>query len=271
VSAPPILAIDAGNSGLKLALVAGGVVQARARVPTEPGPSSGALAEAVGALTAPGDAPTPELAAIVSVVPAWTPLVREAASRAGLELVVADERTIPLPVDLPHPGHVGADRLLAAWGAARAGSPVIVVDLGTATTVDVVGPAGGFLGGAILPGLTLGIRALARGTAQLPEVPVALPELAIGRDTVEAIRSGVVLGHLGAVRELVARMRDELGTAGTAAPVVATGTITAEPWARAALVSPGPGATRAIADRVEPDLVLLALAELARRNARVVA
>src|SRR5262249_59123408 len=92
--------------------------------------------------------------------------------------------------------------------------PVIVVDLGTATTVDVVGADGAFLGGAILPGIELGARALASGTAQLPAIDVAGLPLAIGRDTPSAIASGLVFGHLGAVRELVARMRaDTLGNA----------------------------------------------------------
>jgi type III pantothenate kinase len=85
-----------------------------------------------------------------------------------------------------------------------------VVDLGTAITVDCVSSDGVFLGGAILPGMRMQARALHEGTAKLPEVELAEPEGVFGADTVEAIRSGIVVGVRGAVRTLVEAYASEL-------------------------------------------------------------
>lgn len=118
---------------------------------------------------------------------------------------------LPLEVAVEFPDKVGIDRLLNAVAAnllRQPGEPVIVVSAGTATTVDLVSAAGAFLGGCILPGIRLGALALHHYTALLPllddEAP-GEPRLP-GRNTVEAMRNGLVWGQLGAVRELVARL-----------------------------------------------------------------
>ena len=127
---------------------------------------------------------------------------------------------------------------------------MIVVDIGTATTIDVVDDEGAFAGGAIMPGPQLAIRSLATDTALLPRVAARVPERVIGRDTVEAIQSGVVLGQVAAIEGLLARMTDELG--GDVPPTV---------------VLTGGGATdlgpiRGV-DLVEPDLLLRGLGRFA--------
>lgn len=262
------VAIDAGNGMLKLASVVDGRVGHVARIPTRPAPDPLALAERIAELGFEG--PPGDGIAVVSVVPAMTELLREAARVIGARLLIADATTVPLEVRLAHPSRVGTDRLLAAWGAQlHHGAPLIVVDLGTATTVDAVAADGAFLGGAILPGMELGLAALARGTAQLPEVKLAPPARAIGEDTVAALRSGVVLGHLGAIRELVTRIAAELAPDGPRPTVVVTGGLTLAGWARDALLLPaGPGLP-AIADAVDPDLLLRSLGTLAGRHAGV--
>ncbi len=160
--------------------------------------------------------------ALVSVVPAWTARVRELAATHGRELLEADPATIPMGVRLARPDRVGADRLLGAWTARElVGAPVVVVDVGTATTLDVVDGSGDFVGGAILPGPALALRSLGGGTALLPEVPLAAPVRIIGRDTAEAIQAGVVGGQVAAIEGLLARITDELG--GTRPRVVLTG------------------------------------------------
>lgn len=116
-------------------------------------------------------------------------------------------------VDRPH--HVGVDRLanaLAARHLCRTGQGAIVVDAGTALTVDLVDEAGTFAGGAILAGPRLAARALQHGTATLPEAPLPTPPApaAVGKSTVGAIQAGLVWGAVGAVRELVGRMTAEL-------------------------------------------------------------
>lgn len=260
--------IDAGNSSLKLASVSDGRVGPIVRLPARPVPEAMLVAEHIAELAFSG--PPGGGVGLVSVVPALEAVVREAADVVGAALLVADAARIPMAVRLEHPARVGADRLLAAWGAqAGHGTPLVVVDLGTATTVDAVAADGAFLGGAILPGLELGRAALAGGTAQLPDIPLTAPTGAIGRDTVAAMRSGVVLGHLGAIRELVTRIAAELTSGGARPTVVATGGVTAAPWAREALLRPAGPTLPAIADVVDPELLLRSLGLLAARHLAV--
>jgi len=256
------IAVDAGNGSLKLASVVGGRVGPVERIPLDAAPDALALAERIAALafTGPADAGI----ALVSVVPRMTGLVREAARVIGAPLLVADAATIPLPIRVGHPSRVGADRLLGAWGAGlHHGTPIIVVDLGTATTVDAVDASGVFAGGAILPGMDLGLASLARGTAQLPEVRLSAPRAAIGQDTGEAILSGVVLGHLGAIREVVTRIAAELSPGGPRPTVIATGGVTQAAWARDALLLPAADELPPIVDAVDPELLLRSLGLLA--------
>jgi len=129
---------------------------------------------------------------------------------------------LPLTVSLPRPDMVGIDRLLAAVAANRLrdpGRPAITVDLGTAVTVDLVSAEGAFLGGAILPGIGLSLRALHEFTDLLPLVEMAEladPPPALGRSTVEALHSGIYWGAVGGVRQLIGL----LSTPGSAEPHV---------------------------------------------------
>lgn len=132
-------------------------------------------------------------------------------------IVLDDRRQIPIRVIVTAPDRVGLDRLLhsvAAIARKPADSPAIVVDTGTATTVDWITPAGEFAGGAILPGFKLSARALHEYTALLPLVNMLGAELepptALGRETTAAIKSGIYWGQLGAVKEVAARLTAEL-------------------------------------------------------------
>jgi type III pantothenate kinase len=123
---------------------------------------------------------------------------------------------LPLAIHVDQPQCVGTDRLLAAVAANRLRAPTrpaIVVDAGTAITVDLVSAAGAFEGGVILPGFRLAARALSEGTDLLPEVdyePASKPPPVVGKSTMAAIRSGLFWGQVGAVGELVRRMSDQL-------------------------------------------------------------
>lgn len=123
--------------------------------------------------------------------------------------------------DYPSPHEIGSDRVADAI-AARAlyGEPVVVVDFGTATNIEVVDARGRFVGGVIAPGIMTGANALFAGAAQVAATGVALPGNVIGKSTAEAVQSGVVFGEVGRVDGLLARIFDELGGA---CPVVATG------------------------------------------------
>jgi type III pantothenate kinase len=164
---------------------------------------------------------------------------------------------VPIPIRVDRPGDVGADRLVNALAASRLfGTPAVVVDLGTATTFDCVASDGAFVGGAIAPGMELGLEALATRTAKLPRVELRTPDRAIGRDTISAIQSGAVLGYQDMVAGLLARIRRELADAGDVSPadvhVVLTGGLSRMPWA----------ATLEGVDAIDPDLTLKGLAIL---------
>ena len=125
---------------------------------------------------------------------------------------------LPLEIHVEHPQHVGADRLLAAVAVNHlraANRPAIVVDAGTAITVDLVSADGAFEGGVILPGFRLTAQSLAEGTDLLPHVdhdPAADPPPVVGKSTAAAIRSGLFWGQVGAVRELTQRIAGELAS-----------------------------------------------------------
>lgn len=143
----------------------------------------------------------------------------------------------------PHPRQIGADRLANAVGAAAYyGCPCVVVDFGTAVTFDVIGPQCTYLGGVIAPGLASMGDYLERNTALLPAIDPQEPAHAIGTSTVEAMQSGAVYGYRGLVKEILARLEEELGTRPA---VVATG-------GDAALIARGVERI----DHVDPDITL---------------
>ena len=136
------------------------------------------------------------------------------------------------------------------------GTPAVVVDFGTATTLDCVAADGAYVGGAIAPGLELGLEALAARTAKLPRIELRAPDRAIGRDTVSAMQSGTIFGYQALAAGLLARVRRELADANDVAPAdvraILTGGLSAAPWARA---------LEGI-DAIDPDLTLKGLAIL---------
>ena len=169
-------------------------------------------------------------------------------------MVVGDPGVrLPLRVLIERPSEVGADRLVNAVAAHTTyGGPLIVVDFGTATTLDVVDADGNYAGGVIAPGINLSMRALHMAAAQLPNVAVERPASVIGKSTVGAMQSGVFWGYVALVEGLVARVRAEFG-----APmkVIATGGLA--PVFRA-------GAD--LFDHEDPDLTIRGLVEIHRYN-----
>jgi type III pantothenate kinase len=171
--------------------------------------------------------------AACSTVPALLPVLRQLLDRLAVPvtLIGPGVRTgVPLHVD--NPREVGADRVVTALAAHElhgkrpdgSGRPVVVVDFGTSTNVDAIGPDGQFLGGALAPGVEVSLEALANRAAQLRSVELTVPTQAIGKNTVAALQSGLVLGFAGLVDGLVDRIAAELVAQFGAAPVVvATG------------------------------------------------
>jgi type III pantothenate kinase len=257
-----LLAVDIGNSNITLGLVRDGrlVGTRRATTPRHATPDEmevllGSLLELDGRRLAFVDR-----VVLASVVPQVGLALAAAVAREGLPLLEVSAENVPIPVRVDQPAEVGADRLANALAAGRLyGAPALVLDFGTATTVDVVAADGAFVGGAIAPGLELGLEALAVHTARLPRVEALRPAHAIGRDTVSAIQSGAVFGYLGLARELLERIRAELREElpGAVVRVVLTGGLSQMPW-----LAELPGV-----DAIDPDLTLKGLAILAAEAA----
>lgn len=129
------------------------------------------------------------------------------------EVIVANVDTVKIPVDLLYPCEVGADRLVNALGGwKKYKQPLIIVDFGTAITFDCVSGKGVYLGGAIAPGIRLSMEALFKGTAKLPKIDLSQPiEKVLGRDTVSALKSGLIIGFTGLTDHLVEKLSEEMG------------------------------------------------------------
>jgi type III pantothenate kinase len=161
--------------------------------------------------------------ALSSVVPTVkAAMVQVAEEMIGGPLVVIGPGVkTGMPINIDNPREVGADRVVNSVAAAhRYGTPVVAVDFGTSTNIDAVDATGAYVGGAIAPGLEVSLNALISATAALRRVDLTPPRAAIGRNTVEAIQSGLLYGHAGLVDGLVDRIVAELGAG---VPVVATG------------------------------------------------
>lgn len=254
-----LLAIDIGNTNITVGSFRNGSLVAIRRTATDPNATADELELRLSDLLRLDDAVFADVSAIAlaSVVPSLTDVVGVVAERLERPLLVASAGTVPLPIRVDRPSEVGADRLVNALAASRLlGVPAIVIDCGTATTFDCLAPDGAYVGGAITPGLVLGLEALAARTAKLPRVELRAPDRAIGRDTIGAIQSGTILGYRALVTGLLARLRRELADAGDVAPesihAILTGGLSSAPWA----------ASLEGIDVVDPDLTLKGLAIL---------
>ncbi len=188
-------------------------------------------------------------AVIASVVPEVNfNLVLLCRKYCKTEPLVVGDKSVELGTRalVDRPEEVGADRLVNTVAAHdRYTGPLIVVDFGTATTLDVVDEDGNYIGGVIAPGINLSVAALHMAAAKLPSIHIRRTQRVIGKDTVSCMQSGVFWGYIGLVEGLVERIKTEFG-----APMrtIATG----------GLAPLFEGATEAI-DKVDPDLTLWGL------------
>ena len=162
-------------------------------------------------------------AILASVVPPLDAALTEGIDRyLGVScLKVSSALDLGISIGYGAPQEVGADRLVdAVAGVARYGSPLVIVDFGTAITLNVIDAGPVYLGGAIAPGLMTSMEALFGRTAKLPKVGLEAPSSVIGRTTIESIQAGILYGNAGLVDSLVRRIWKELGRA---TPVISTG------------------------------------------------
>jgi len=215
-----ILLLDIGNTNTHLGLANARRVVKQAEIPTAAwldGTAARLAARFVGRARLKG-------AALCSVVPSATPVVRQVVRRLWpvqcLELTPETLRGVG--IDYPRPRTIGPDRLANAVAAReRFGAPVVVVDFGTAVTFDVVNGAGNYVGGIIAPGLAAMTDYLHEKTALLPRIRIREIKSPIGKSTEQAMLVGAVHGYGGLVRELIGELKRELKA--RRLPVVATG------------------------------------------------
>jgi type III pantothenate kinase len=193
--------------------------------------------------------------ALCSVVPPLTLIYEEMFQRhfnVSLLVVAAGIKT-GVRICMDNPREVGADRIVDAAAAHHLyGGPVIIVDLGTATTFDTLSKKGEYIGGVIAPGILTAAEAMFQQAAMLPHVELARPNRVIGTNTIDAMKSGIVFGYVALVEGMVARIQREMGTK---ARVIATGGY-AELIAREAN----------IIDEVNPHLTLIGLRLIYKMN-----
>jgi type III pantothenate kinase len=215
-----ILLFDIGNTHTHVGLADGRRVLKKINVPTRDwraGNAGTCLINFVGVKKITG-------AALCSVVPRATPLVRKTVSTVWkLDTLELNAKTIRgVGVDYPKPGSIGPDRLANAVAAKfYFDAPVIVVDFGTAVTFDVVDANGNYIGGIIAPGLAAMTDYLHEKTALLPKIKIREVRSAIGKSTEHAMLVGAVHGYRGLVRGLLAALKREMRA--KKLPVVATG------------------------------------------------
>ena len=254
-----LLAIDIGNSNIVLGLHGGAGWINQWRIHTDHNKMPDEYAVLLRDILREEGIPRESIGVTVisSVVPQLTERWREVSrSLTGMEpLIVGPGVKTGIKIRTDNPSEVGTDLVCNAVAAyERIQGNCIVVDFGTALTFTAVAAPGELLGVAIAPGIQAAAAALSASTAQLPQVWLQPPDHAIGRNTTQSIRAGVVYGYTGLVEGLIRRMRDEMG--GEAA-VIATG-------GRATVIAP---LTMSFT-LVEPWLVLEGLRLIAGRNKR---
>ena len=220
-----ILALDIGNTHIVLGCMEGRRIRYLCRMATNRLTTGAEYAVTISRLLEFGHiAPDAFDGAIISsVVPQVTRSLSEAVKMlTGVEpMVVGPGIRSDLTVRLDDPATLASDLLVAAVGALdQFRPPLLLIDMGTATTVTVVDENGAFRGGAILPGANLSLAALYGNTALLPDIPLSVPDKAIGTNTVSCMQSGCILGAALLLDGMIDRMEAELGQKAT---VVATG------------------------------------------------
>jgi type III pantothenate kinase len=196
------LLIDVSNSYAKLAFALRERVSKPARIPTAE-LSSSVVAEFLRRRQV-------KKLVVSSVVPTKNSAISKAARNKAQVLWLEWKLKLGVTIDYPTPESIGADRLANAAAVAELyGCPAIVLDFGTAVTFDVVSEERSYIGGVIAPGLEAMTDFLYQRTALLPRLSLKEPHRAVGKSTVEAMRSGAVFGYRGLVREILARIKSE--------------------------------------------------------------
>lgn len=254
-----ILTIDVGNTNVVLGCVEDGVVVSRSRLATNTSdlPNDYAMKMRQSFAFDSIDYHEFEGAILSSVVPQVNRAIRSAVRKlTGLEcIIVGAGIKTGVNVKIDDPGTLAGDLITGTVGAlSMYKPPIIIVDMGTATTIVAVDKDGAYIGGAIVPGVNLSFEALSQGTSLLPNISIEAPRKCIATNTVDSMKSGAVFGTAAMVDGMIDRMEEELGQSAT---VVATGGLSGGiiPYCKHKI-------------KHEPDLLLKGLAILYQKNAK---
>ncbi len=251
-----LLAIEAGNTNIKFALIDGIEIKTRWRIATDARKTADEYAVWLLQLLEIEGYTRDDVDAVIcsTVVPRALHNIRQLASKYfGVEALVAGKAPVEwgIALDVEEPQSVGADRAVNAISAQslEAGEK-IVISFGTATTFDHIGSNGAYRGGIIAPGINLSLDALVNATAKLPRIAIEAPEntSVIGRNTEDQMLIGIYWGYVAMIEGLIARMKSEIAMP---VKVIATGGLAALFQQHSHLF-----------DRIEPDLTLRGLALL---------
>ena len=222
-----LLAIDIGNSNIVLGCIEGETILHEARIATELVKTSDQYCIDLKNVLSLFDLTADAFEGIIisSVVPPVLNSFRTAVIKltGKRPMVVGPGIKTGLNILMDNPAQVGSDLIVAAVAALREyPAPLIIIDMGTATTISVIDKSSAYIGGCICPGVKISAEALSSRTAQLPGISLEEPKKAIGRNTVDSMRSGIMMGSAAMLDGMIERMEQELGSQAT---VLATGGI----------------------------------------------
>jgi len=254
-----LLVVDIGNTSICFGVYTGKKLIGSWRISTITGKTSDEYGTEIMSFLDSGKIDRGKISgvAISCVVPSLLSVFEEVSETYFLvkPLVVNRASESGMTILYDNPKEVGTDRISTSIAAFELyGGPVIVVDFGTATTFDVINEKGEYMGGVIAPGVGISSQALFERAAQLPHVELSKPESIIGKNTRKSMQAGIVYGAIGQVKEVLSRIRREIGGN---PKIVATG-------GYAGLIAPEVG----MIDTINRDLVLEGLRIIWERNPR---
>ena len=211
-----LLVFDIGNSNIVMGTYEGKKLLRHWRISTDRQKTGDEYGMLINSLFAYQNIRMEQVEAIIisSVVPPlMVPMIKMCERYFHIHpLVVGPGIKTGFRISYENPREIGADRIVNVAGAfEQYGGPLIVIDIGTATTFDVVAPNGDFLGGVIAPGLSSSADALFQRAARLPRIELVTPKRIISRNTVSGMQAGIIYGYVGQIDEIVRRMKKEMG------------------------------------------------------------
>lgn len=211
-----LLAIDIGNTNITFGLFTEGSLVSQYRLISDRSKSYESYALDIVELFLNDDVDCLKIKNVIiaSVVPDLTLTIKLALQKFSQSsiLILGEDAQIDIEIALENKSEIGIDRLVNSFAAFKKfGGDLIVIDFGTATTFDVVGSKGEYLGGVIAPGVNLSIKALHDMTAKLPNIKVQYQKNVIGKNTKEAMNSGIYFGYISLIEGLILRIKAQYG------------------------------------------------------------